>query len=181
MVRRQPSRPETDERWQIAIHEAGHAVVARVLSLTCGQVTIVPNKAKREAGHAIVAPPMRTWYDWELESQQQNSKWRDLHSAFCGTIIAKMAGAEAEIEIIGHCHGGDGVDRDEIEMMAQSADANFSEEEWERFEPRMRRQTSRLIRRHRAKIEMLARALLERRTISGPKIDALLGFDKRVN
>jgi hypothetical protein len=43
-------------RWQLratAYHEAGHAVIGRVLGMTCGGVTIVPDYEDRAAGHAL--------------------------------------------------------------------------------------------------------------------------------
>src|SRR6266446_6649808 len=48
-----------------AIHEAGHAVIGRVLGLTCDSATIIPNEDEREAGHALIADPWKTHSDWE--------------------------------------------------------------------------------------------------------------------
>jgi hypothetical protein len=164
-----------------AIHEAGHAVIGRVLGLSCGSVTIIANPAEGEAGHAIIFDPWKTASDWDraLEEQVERgfvlSKCHDARSAFRGTILAKMAGAEAENEIIGACQGGDGADRSEIEMMAESPVTGFSEALWERYESRMRRQVRRLVRKHRAGIERVAEALLERHILQPEEIDALIG------
>jgi hypothetical protein len=46
---------------------------------------------------------------------------------------------------------------------------------WERLEPRLRAMTRMLVRRHRDKIERLAKALLEKTTLSGKQIDQLVG------
>jgi len=69
--------------------------------------------------------------------------------------------------------GGDADDQYHIAMMAQSRYSEFSEGKWEWYEPRMRRQVRRLIRRHRQKIELVAQALLECETLESGKIDAL--------
>ena len=101
-------------------------------------------------------------------------KCRDeLRAAFRGTMLARMAGAEAEIEILGHCKGGDGNDRVLIEMMAESDNSDFSQELWDRYEPRMRRQTRRPVRKNRDKIERVSAALLERQTLQADEIDDL--------
>ena len=53
-----------------AIHEAGHAVIGRVLGLTCGEVTIVPDWEKLTAGYAITLVE-RSTSDW-----QARGRWR---------------------------------------------------------------------------------------------------------
>jgi hypothetical protein len=85
--------------------------------------------------------------------------------------MSVMAAAEAEVEFFGNCAGGDSDDRDQIEEMAASSDSYFSSEEWERWEPRMRRHTRSLVKRHRAKIERVARALIKHETLSAQRID----------
>jgi hypothetical protein len=85
-----------------------------------------------------------------------------------------MAGAEAERELLGTCHGGDGSDLYQIEDAAISSDGFSSHDEWKRFEPRMRRQVRRLVRKYRAKIELVAQALLEHEILSSEEIDQLV-------
>src|SRR5579863_6272025 len=120
----------------VAIHEAAHAVIGRVLNLSCGSVTIVPNVDEGEAGCAIIHDPWKTAYDWdqkiweEVEQGLPPSKSRNPRSAFRGTILARMAGAEAETVILGACQGGAGDDQFEIEAMAVSRHAEFSSEDW---------------------------------------------------
>ena len=46
---------------------------------------------------------------------------------------------------------------------------------WSRIEPRLRAMTRMLVRRHRALIERVAAALLERRTLSREELDHLVG------
>ncbi len=156
-----------DDPGSTAIHEAGHAVIGRALGLTCGSATIVPNEAEGEAGHHIVARPDRIQYDWD-----KRGKYRESDSVFIGRILTFMAGAEAETELVGRCAGGDGDDRREIEWMADSI--GLSDEQWERYEPRMRRHTRRLVRKHRSKIERVAGTLEERGTLQAQEIDLLM-------
>src|SRR4051794_25458343 len=147
----------TNELSRTAYHEAGHAVIGRVLGLTCGQATIRIVEDEGEAGHPIIADPHRTAWDWnqkfmaDQERVSPSLKYRELRSAFRATILARMAGAEAEVVFLGQCQGGDEDDRLQIDMMAASY-ADFSDDEWERYEPRMRRHVRRLVWTHRAKI-----------------------------
>ena len=163
-----------------AYHEAGHAVIGRVLGLACGGASIVTNEAEDEAGHAIIRDPWATISRWEQEFMAQVEQGREplkchgVRSAFRGTIIARMAGAEAENELLGCYLGGDGNDRREIEMMAESGDAELPDDLWRRYEPRMRRQSRRLIRKHRSKVVCVAQALLKRTTLESAEIDDLL-------
>jgi hypothetical protein len=46
--------------------------------------------------------------------------------------------------------------------------------EWSRWEPRMRRQTRRLVRRHRATIQRVADHLKKRKTLTAEEIDAII-------
>ncbi len=55
---------------------------------------------------------------------------------------------------------------------AISSDSGFSEENWPRYEPRLRRQTRRLV--HRDKIERVAKALLQRKHLEADEIDGLM-------
>lgn len=163
----------------VAIHEAGHAVIGRVLGLRCGATTIVADH--ETAGHSIIEDPMETFQEWENDFRKQvfeggEPNYRNLSTAYIGSIIAKMAGAEAEVVIIGHCEGGDGNDRREISKMFDSGYTEIPPERWMRYEARMRHQTRRLIRRHRAKIEQIAEALLSRKTLQPEEIDEIVGM-----
>ena len=57
-----PALPENDPH-ATAIHEAGHAVIGRVLGLTCGHATIVADDDS--AGHQIIADQWVIWQHWE--------------------------------------------------------------------------------------------------------------------
>jgi hypothetical protein len=49
----------------VTIHEAGHAVIGRVLTLVCGGVSTEPDFETGEAGSAIIADHFACTYAWE--------------------------------------------------------------------------------------------------------------------
>jgi ATP-dependent Zn protease len=152
-----------------ATHEAGHAVIARVLTLACGGATIVPNYDDSSAGHSITADQWTCLNEWQKRGKVRDSPDAVWHAR----IIAFMAGAEAEQVLLGATQGGDGDDRDQIELMAEELDSD--PDEWVRLEARLRAMTRTLVRRHRALIERVASALLERKTLSREELDGLIG------
>ena len=116
-----------------------------------------------EAGHAIIADPWTTVGWWERIGRYRDAE--EYRSAMLGRIISHMAGAEAELALLGICNGGDGPDRHEIAAMLDvltQGDALKAE----RVEARLRRFTRQLVRRHVGKVEMLARALWADETIA---------------
>jgi ATP-dependent Zn protease len=155
-------------REKVAIHEAAHAVIARVLTLAAGHVTIKPNYRDRSRGVSITHEPYACLSAWE-----QRGKVRDSDDAvYIARIISTMAGAEAEMELLGSQAIGDGHDREQIELMAEELTGNYS---WDRLEPRLRKMTRMLVRRHRARIERVAEALLTKIKLSGKQVDKLAG------
>ncbi len=160
-------RPSDDE--STAVHEAAHAVIGRVLGMVCGGASIIPDNDFY--GHAIAEDPYAIMWHWE-----QQGKFRMPDSVFLGCIITLMAGAEAEVELAGArpqliC---DGDDRGQI---ARLFDETFLDED--ENEDRLRQLTRALVRRHRAKIETVAEALLEQKTLSEPALDALVFGEAR--
>ena len=152
----------------VATHEAGHAVIGRVLTLLCGGATIVPDFKAGEAGHAITDDP------WECRSEwDRRGKVRHDNAVWHGRIIAFMAGAEAEQLLLGATLGGDGDDRYQIELMARELDCD--PDEWIRLEARLRAMTRMLIRRHRNRISGVADALIAKGKLTGRQIDKLAG------
>jgi len=87
-------------------------------------------------------------------------------------IITFMAGAAAAKELLGFSRGS-GEDNREIAFMADDILDTFSDD-WLRWEARMRRQTARLVRKHRNKIERVAALLMERGTLQPPEIDSAM-------
>jgi hypothetical protein len=149
----------------LAFHEAGHAVIARVLGLTGGAAEIDPID-KTCGGYAMMDDPWIVAGGWE-----RRKRYREVRTAYRGRILADMAGAETERELLGGTLGGDDSDRLRI---LEFLDETGLEEKWDHYEPRMRAFTRQLIRRHRAKIERVARALVKRRKLEGAEIDELI-------
>jgi len=82
-------KPYLNDPWHTAIHEAGHAVIARVLRLRCGEVTMVPNEAEGYAGYSHTGDPWDTIGDWERFGHYRD---RDIEQAVTGYILVQMAG-----------------------------------------------------------------------------------------
>ena len=127
-----------------AYHEAGHVVVGVVLGLVCVRATMAGEYGQT----AFVASPSR-------------STW----AALRGQILVLMAGGEAERECCPLGCGGDLDDLLEIRRMVGEA-------ELLELEPRLRRETRKLVRRHRDAIERVAAALLERGTLTADAIES---------
>ena len=155
MTRKRTSR--ADPR-HTATHEAGHAVIARVLALMCGGASIRPVGNER----AMIHGPFECEGEWI-----GRAKWRSGGAVYRARIIAFMAGTEAEIELFGATQGDDDEDRSQIALMAKelySCDLD-----------RLRMMTRMLVRRHRNRIERVAAALLAERKLSAEQVDELTG------
>ena len=149
--------PRTDPR-HTATHEAGHAVIARVLTLMCGGASIRPVGN----GRAMIHGPFECEGEWI-----GRAKWRSGGAVYRARIIAFMAGTEAEIELLGATQGADDEDRCQIALMAKelySCDLD-----------RLRMMTRMLVRRHGDRIERVAAALLAEKELSREQVDELTG------
>ena len=180
---RQKARPNQENPLNnsrhVAFHEAGHAVIARVLTLACGGASIVPDH--ESAGHANVYDPYTTLYEWEKRGKIRDADYAMWH----GHIIALMAAGEAESILLGVTEGRNGQDRYVIEAMLnaiwlppnpeQSRQWPLTDEQRIRVEARLRRMAQMLVRRHRARIETVASALLAQRSLSCEQLDQLTG------
>src|SRR5437660_1293493 len=94
MRRRIRARPKHVK--QTAYHEAGHAVIGRVLTLSCGHASIKPNYKRRMAGVSITLDPYACLSEWE-----KRGKVRAQDAVWIARIISYMAGAEAAAECLG--------------------------------------------------------------------------------
>lgn len=169
-------------RRNTAYHEAGHAVIGRVLDLDCGHATIVADHDS--SGHAITEDPWVTAGRWEarywaeFERTGKMPRYRDVESVFRARILTFMAGREAELELLGDGGLGEGDDRYQIELMAEQIPIPGAEDDlaaaWSRYEARLRRQARRLVRRHRERIERVAEALLKHGRLEAAELDALV-------
>ena len=162
-----------------AYHEAGHAVIARVLGLLGGAATIVANHMSQSLGdsESYFAATIEYWHQPVSEGGNKKLVLRSLPCAYRAEVMTGMAGHEAErecLEMIPLSHYGDHVDRNDIDELLLKIYPGASPAELFRRQVRLRRMTRALVRRHRDKIERVTCALLRHRTLSGSAIDVLL-------
>jgi len=165
----------SEELWPTAIHEAGHAVIARVLGLPCGKVEI--GQRGKINGLCVIADPQDALKAWHVGGRTH----RTLRTAQRAKIIAYMAGGSAEEECIGRSRGGD---FDDLFCAATLVlDLICDEDEHldgltrgEHYQRRLRKVTGHLVKRHRRSIEALAHALLQERVITDKRVRSLIGF-----
>jgi ATP-dependent Zn protease len=136
-------------REAVAYHEAGHVVIARGLGYTISFVTIIPDENTK--GKTV--PPD----DEERRSDHQ--------------IIICFAGPAAQVEFAPHsplCK------HDVYDDQAKAAHVALCNKIDDTTRDDLRHQARVLVRRHRARIEIVAKVLLERDTLQGQEVDALL-------
>jgi len=164
-----------------AYHEAGHAVIARVLGLLGGSATIAANHLLKSYGSSESdLDATVVYWRWPIsEGGDKKLALRSLSCAYRAKVMELMAGREAELECLGprknSCLGLDDGDRiDLADVDALMPKIYLNRKEWPRRQDRLRRMTRALVRRHRDEIECIARALLLNRTLSASAIDFLL-------
>jgi hypothetical protein len=111
----------------------------------------------------VLTDPNLIQHQWVLKG-----KYRDPASVFRGKILTYMAGAEAEREF-GFTRKDDDNDREQIDAMLKwlpKSDVSY--------EQQLRKKARGLIRRHKAKIDLIAKELSKRRRLLADDIDALL-------
>ena len=144
-------RRAPDRLWHDAVHEAGHAVIARTLGLTSGYTNLFPGCAEHMSGHPFIHDALQSW-SWNCRHPERNGNddafWR-------GMIIARMAGAEAEREIIGSCLGRCGDDSRSSDLIRDGLGNEQPEDA-----ARMRRFARHLVKRHREAILRFADQLV---------------------
>jgi hypothetical protein len=119
----------------ISIHEAGHAVISRVLQLPSGKATI---------------------------DGEPRAYLRDDHGL--ASLLTAMAGSAAERELVGVAGGVDG-DRPKVVRLLDALNLD-SDTCW--------LVTRQLVELHRDRIAAVAQALLQRGSLSGAQIDAIV-------
>ena len=159
------------EQISIAYHEAGHAVIARVLAVLSGGIWLDGNG--EELGGVTVADP---WLI--LDTWMERKKYRGESSALRARIIAYMAGREAELAFVGtQLRRNDG-DHDEIATMLEALSVPITGEsssaDRERYGERLRKRTRAMVRRHSREIHRLAAEVQKRGSLRLHEIDLIL-------
>jgi hypothetical protein len=150
-----------------AVHEAGHAVIGRVLNMVCGDVTIMEDDDS--IGHAICMD------QWEIgEEWRRQGRYREETTIWLGRIMTMMAGAEAEAVIFGNCYGGDGDDRYQVTLMLEE----IAPKDAPATERRLRRWAATLCCRHIDRIKLLASVLMREGFLSDNDVRVLIGIPK---
>lgn len=159
-----------------AIHEAAHAVIARVLGLSCGKVTLEPEtriRGERDGSGKVVfvhePGPL-------AHAEISRRSYASVKYPGAGTkqacdeafVIQLYAGHEAECLICGEAEHNDTHDREDAAAIL--GDALHREAE-------LRRKARELVVEHRAMIEQVATALLEHRTLYGMQVHMMMGLD----
>jgi len=85
-----------DRLYHDAVHEAGRVAISRVLGLPSAYV--MPEHQEQTTGHAFIFDALQA--EWNCLHPERNGDDRAFRRR---RIIAEMAGAEAEREIIGSC------------------------------------------------------------------------------
>jgi hypothetical protein len=159
-----------ERRKSLAFHEAGHAVIGRVLALVCGPASIRPDHVS--GGHTEIENPNDCVIAWEMRGKIiHGDPLLTYHVVLCARIIAVMAGGEAVAILLGSVPQGDDNDWRDIESMIEDLDPPSPL----RCEARLRAITRFLIRRHKPRIELVADALLAEETLGTAQLDKLVG------
>lgn len=175
----------SDERQRIAVHEAGHAIVAKLLA-----VGIVEKVSILKRGHALGVTLVTDDEDVILQSEHQ---WR-------ARMLMLLAGRGAEASILGSISTGAANDLERVSTMAYRmvAEFGFSRRigpfsyaglpdrerrlaecpevvaEAREIVKELERECDRLLTQHRAALERLTAALLENETVSGATVESCL-------
>jgi ATP-dependent Zn protease len=141
---------DQDERIEVALHEAGHAVIARIVGLIGDRATIVPKGTARG----------KAW-------------WRDDDGI--KSVLACLAGRAATEVILGYA-SDEGCSSDDVEAMRLIQAPGWRREEWycRKVYDDLLEQARKLIRQNRGAVERVAHALLDRGVLSAAEIDVLM-------
>jgi hypothetical protein len=131
---------------EVAVHEAGHSVVGRLLGLPCGSATI-------RDGHGR---------SWCRRDGGRNS------------ILVTLAGRSASEVILGFASDpGCQADDDKALALVEAGGIGDRLQAWDAVTDRLG-ECHALIRQHRATIAMVALGLLAKGTLTGDEIDQLI-------
>jgi hypothetical protein len=137
-----------------AVHEAGHAVIARAFGVFGGRAGLKDTE-NGVAGFAATAAEDTLPTIWA-----RRGKFRTPEAAIRAMIIIEASGAEAE-ELFYNLQHGDSGDRENIARLLALLP------ERSRREDRLRAFARQLVRRHKILIAVVAALLVERLEVSG--------------
>jgi hypothetical protein len=159
-----PAELKEGMRRIIAVHEAGHAVIGRVLKVPCGECSIADGIAcdfDTEAaclGVANICGDLETQREWQRLGRRRRPR-----TVWIAQAMAFMAGAEGERAFFGeNIADGEGRDLEQIEAFL------FDAPPW--VESRLRSFTRTLVRRHLDSILAVAERLLRDVTLTDADI-----------
>ena len=149
-----------------AYHEAGHAVVGRMLGLRCGRIELF--RRGDVMGQAFIEDPLRRW-------ERGDGPRRKLAEAFCVTLYA---GAEAEGVFAPIEYAGDAQDRERatetLKLVGVRGAQWVGDGAWERREELLRRKANMLVGQYFYEIQRVAGAVLEAGCLEGGEVDAII-------
>ena len=150
-------------RRHVALHEAGHAVIARIVGIPCGEAYV--DLQRNPIGFANLGSCVETWSEWRRQRRKRRPR-----TMFMGMAMAGMAGAEAERVILDRYLGGDTNDRACIDVLLKGAR--------EGVEARLRSFTKALVRRHADSIIGVMRRLSRDITLSDEDIRSTIRLSR---
>jgi ATP-dependent Zn protease len=164
-----------DARWQVAVHEAGHAVAFHLLSAHRQRIWFASIEQRGSTGGMVVPTPLNE--DWLLTREE-----------LLADIQVSLASRVAEELILGtttNGHGGDGqsATMDAMKMVAYGQAENIGA--YPMDDRTVRKQTEgilkealadcrALIAKHEGDVRLVAKMLVEKGTITGDDIEEAL-------
>ena len=163
--------PTTSAGSRTAYHEAGHAVVARALSIPLITATIIRDRSS--LGHVKIGKSI-----WQLHCMLQAAGGVIKHradseqTAWLAHIVILMAGREAEIALLGFHHDdkGDRQDKSHIRKLAKWLPYRTREETLQE----LRVKTRHIVTTFRNSIRRVAETLKRSETIDQRRIDQII-------
>ena len=169
---------------ETAYHEAGHAVIARVLGIEVHLATIRPNEFyDGQVTHEA------SWPELETGTEDREEEWRQRMETAENRAILALAGPIAEMKYQPTLNGKDFVDENDLlnvatylrlaggftfEVLVPGKPLQQDNGEASRLWDALQRDTADLIELHWSSIERVAEALLIHEELGQEQIDALI-------
>lgn len=162
-----------------AVHEAGHAAIARAFELPFTVASIVDDATSGSAGRVLfdhAGELLAEWVDGELDLKAR--------AKFEAYIMCALAGASAEIEVFGLLRPEDveGFERDKVAATGLAMLCSRSIEEAQTYIDWLLVRTANKLRRpiHRAAVDAMAERLAERHTLTLAEVSEIAAAAKTV-